>query len=360
MGGDGRDGSGSGGLAGPGAEGADAEGVPRLRGRGRLPPGHLRSGLRVLQGARAVLASHPRRRGGQDGHGQADDLRDHHVGSEHGQARPFQGDLEDAVAGQGDHRRPGQGARRRRTRRGLHRRRAARLRVRAGPAEPAARLRHGRGRRRPDPRHPRQRHSHPDVRQPGRHGHAGRVVPPQRRDAVRGEPDAVAVPQVRRPRQQSRLLHGQHARDPAHQPGRQRGVVPRGALQPAPDGPVPLENLDSPRRRAADPVRPPAAGAVAEPVRHRDGHFVRSRGEDRRNFAHGVRQLVPGLCHAGRGQPQHRLAAHRDGPLPLRHAPLLHARRVPRIVPRSDHLDLLPEPVEGRLVAVARRGRGTA
>ena len=51
--------------------------------------------------------------------------------------------------------------------------------------------------------------------QPGRHGHGRRLVPPQSAHAVPGQPDAVAVPEVHRPRQQPRLLHADAGRDAA-------------------------------------------------------------------------------------------------------------------------------------------------
>ena len=45
------------------------------------------------------------------------------------------------------------------------------------------------------------------------------------------------LPEVHRPRQQPRLLHGEPAGDPEHQPPALRRVVPAGHVQPPPDRP---------------------------------------------------------------------------------------------------------------------------
>ncbi len=134
-------------------------------------------------------------------------------------------------------------------------------------------------------------------------------------------------------------------------------LVPAGPLQPAPDGAVPGPHLGPPRVRTNQPERAPPPDPLAEPARVGDGFGVRPRGQAGRNLAHHLRHVVPGLRHPDRGLPQHRLAADRDGAVPVCHAQVLHARRLPRAVQGLHRRHVLSQPLEGRMVAAARRGR---
>ena len=76
---------------------------------------------------------------------------------------------------------------------------------------------------------PRQRHpAARAVAQSRRPDHGHRLVPQIRRHALRGRPAAVALPPLRRPRQQSRLVHAHADRDEEHEPRRLPRVVSAG------------------------------------------------------------------------------------------------------------------------------------
>ena len=90
-------------------------------------------------------------------------------------------------------------------------------------------------------------------------------------NALRGRADGRAVPQVRRPRQQPRLVHVPHAGVEERGAAALRGVVPADRLQPPPDGAVPRAHLRAALRRPDEPQHP-AAGDARHPHRGRRDH----------------------------------------------------------------------------------------
>ena len=84
-----------------------------------------------------------------------------------------------------------------------------------------------------------RRRDHPGrAREPGRHGAGVGLVhaEPGSHEAL-DRRDPAALPEVRRPRQQPRLLHVHAAGDREHEPDHVPGVVPADRVQPPPDGP---------------------------------------------------------------------------------------------------------------------------
>ena len=103
--------------------------------------------------------------------------------------------------------------------RGLDRQRPARQRGRDRAARDPARPPGGDRRERRDADRARQRDSGARaLHQSRRHEHGGGLVPPHAAHAIPGQSDAVAVPEVRGPRQQSRRLHADAEGDRGRQP----------------------------------------------------------------------------------------------------------------------------------------------
>ena len=142
--------------AGPG-EDHHPQGVPGVRRRRRLLAGELHAAQGLLGEARP--GDQPDEAGGhrQDGRGPADDHGHLHLPGEPEEPGALQGDLPEAGARRGAHRRPGPEAGGRRQGGGLDRRRAARHRVRAGAAPVPARLPDGQPDRRRDDAVPERR-----------------------------------------------------------------------------------------------------------------------------------------------------------------------------------------------------------
>ena len=89
----------------------------------------------------------------------------------------------------------------------------------------------------------------PALDQPRRADHGDGVVPEEPRHALRGRPDAVALPPLRRPRQQPRLVHAHPEGDAGRLPRRLPRVAPAGLARRAPDG------LDRARASSCRPTR---------------------------------------------------------------------------------------------------------
>ena len=101
------------------------------------------------------------------------------------------------------------------------------------------------------------------VDQPRRADHGDRVVPEEPRHAVRGRPDAVALPPLRRPRQQPRLVHAQPEGDAGRLPRPLPRVAAAGLARRAPDG-LDRARASSPRptRSRSTPTSTPSSGAT--------------------------------------------------------------------------------------------------
>ena len=127
--------------------------------------------------------------------------------------------------------------------------------------------------RRPPPR---------PVGQPGRPDHGDRVVPEVARHEVRGGPDAVALPPVRRPRRQPRLVHA----DPEGDEGRLTRAVyhewlPQVWLDEHQMGWTGPRIFMPPVLGAGRPRHPPARLARREPHRREHGAPARAGRQSR-------------------------------------------------------------------------------
>ena len=103
--------------------------------------------------------------------------------------------------------------------------------------------------------------------QPRRPGDGDRVVPQEPRHAVRGRADAVALPPLRRPRQQPRLVHAHPEGDAGRLPRRLPRVAPAGVARRAPDGRDRAAHVRPALRGPGGPRHPPARLARREPHR---------------------------------------------------------------------------------------------
>ena len=249
------------------------------------------------------------------------------------------------------------GARRARVR--GHQRRPPRLGDRGLAAHDPARVRHPRASGRPeDQGDPREHGSLAlAIDQSRRPEHRRELVPRERRHAVRSLPAARALPEVHRPRQQSRRLHAQRRRV-----ARRRAHVARvGAadhLRAAPDGAVPHAHLAAAVRRADRAARDRADVARGEHHRHDDRAGARDeRAGGRDAHGHRLRRVVSRLHRLHADAPEHRVVLDGDRALPVRDAALLHDPRFPPRVSGPPAAVALREPVAGWLVAPqGRRG----
>ena len=195
------------------------------------------------------------------------------------------------------------------------------------------------------------------VDQPRRAGDGDRVVPEEPRHALRGRAHAVALPPLRRPRQQPRLVHA----DAEGDAGRHARGLPRvaaaGLARRAPDGADRAAHLRAALRRAGRPRHPPAGVARRQPDRREHGVPARAAEEERRHLRLRVRRLLAGRHQEHGVVEEHLRAAHRGGLGAARDARAHRAERAlgrrqgPR---RVRHADELPEPVAGRQLAAAR------
>ena len=146
------------------------------------------------------------------------------------------------------------------------------------------------------------------VDQPRRPGAGDRLVREAPGQRIRGRPDAVALPPLRRARQQPRLLHA----DPEGVTGRQRRplspLVSPGLCRRAPDGLDRAAHVRAATDRPAGARDPLADLPPGRPHRHQHELPARGGGQDRRRPQHDLRLLL-----AGR-HPQHRLVEERHRP----------------------------------------------
>ena len=98
---------------------------------------------------------------------------------------------------------------------------------------------------------------------------------------------------------------------------------------------------------------------MAEPDRHRDGRGLRPGGQvGRRSRGSVYDSWYPGYDDAGRRRPQRHLDPDRDGRCTAYATPHFYTLDdFPTVPSRPDPSVFYPEPVEGRLVAAAGRGR---
>ena len=193
--------------------------------------------------------------------------------------------------------------------------------------------------------------------QPRRPGDGDRVVPQEPRDAVRGWPDAVALPPLRRPRRQPRLVHAHPEGDAGRLPRRLPRVAPAGVARRAPDGRDRAPHVRPALRGAGRPRHPPARLARREPHRREHGLPARAGAEDRRHLRLRVRRLLAGRDEEHRLVEEHlrpphrgRLGAVRDA-RPHRAERAAGWRQGARGVRPADEL---PEPLARGRVAAAR------
>ena len=195
------------------------------------------------------------------------------------------------------------------------------------------------------------------VDQPRRPDHGDRVVPQEPRHEVRGRPDAVALPPLRRPRQQPRLVHAHAEGDAGRLPRRLPRVAPAGVARRAPDGLDRAPHVHAALRGAGRPRHPPPRLARREPHRRQHGLPPGAGRQERGHLRLRVRRLLAG------GHEEHRLVEerlrppHRGGLGAVRDARPHRAERAlgRRQGPRGvRHPDELPEPVAGGDVAPAR------
>ena len=125
---------------------------------------------------------------------------------------------------------------------------------------------------------------------------------------LRGRAAAVALPPLRRPRQQPRLVHADAEGDAGrHARGLPR-VVPAGLARRAPDGRDRAAHLRAALRRAGRPRHPPADLARRQPDRRQHGVPAGAGEEERRHLQLPVRRLL-----AGRDQEHRVVEEHRRG-----------------------------------------------
>ena len=195
----------------------------------------------------------------------------------------------------------------------VDRQRAARQRSghRAARVPAGASRRHGRigG----DARDPRQRHPGPAADgEPGRHEHGRRLVSEAPEDAPPGQPDAVALPEVHRPRQQPRRVHADAGRDPRRQHAAVQGVAAADHVQPAPGGMAAAADVRAAVSRSVQSEHRPAGHPRHRPGGRRDARPVRARAQTGRGLALPVLHLVQRV-HPDHGVlPQHHRHPDRD------------------------------------------------
>ena len=152
------------------------------------------------------------------------------------------------------------------------------------------------------------------ARQSRRHGAGLRLVHAQAEpEAAQHRQPAAALPEVRRPRQQPRLLHDEPAGIHEHQPDSLSRVVPADRLQPSPDRPDRHGDVLAAVPRSVQLRLRPAGRQHARPGRRRHAHALRRRRQARRDDALG-RQLLDVVerrpAHHGLlpqpGRPAHR------------------------------------------------------
>ena len=160
--------------------------------------------------------------------------------------------------------------------------------------------------------------------------HRRGLVSLERRHAVRGGAAARAVPEVRRPRQQSRRVHAQHDR------------VARGRRAPGAEWEPQIiyvhhQSSPFPTRIWLPPFAEPIATQVP-PIMSRTVNMIgmaiarslEERGQVGRDaHGHRLRRVVSRLHRLPADAPEHQRVLDRDGALPLRDAASLHDRRLP-------------------------------
>ena len=169
-----------------------------------------------------------------------------------------------------------------------------------------------------------------------------------------GERDARALPQVRRPRHQPRLVHAQPEGDAAPDPAALQGVVPDAPLRRPPDGHARGPALRPAVLRPDQPEPRPADQPGDRPDRRPHGGRPRRGGQARGPDARDVRQLVERRQPDHPAAAQHRRRADRGrereaglADLPREGRPRRARPRVPRPPPGGQ----LRRPLAGRLVA---------
>ena len=115
------------------------------------------------------------------------------------------------------------------------------------------------------------------------------------RHALRGGADGRAVPPLRRPRQQPRLVHVQHAGVAQRGEAALRGVVPPDRLQPPPVGALPRPHLRAALRRSHEPEHP----APGDARRRHGGRCDHARGSRRK--ARSARSAASASTPGGTG-----------------------------------------------------------
>ncbi len=139
------------------------------------------------------------------------------------------------------------------------------------------------------------------VDQSRRAAHGDGVVPQEPRHEVRGRADALALPPLRRPRQQPRLVHAHAEGDAGRLPCRLPRVAPPGLARRAPDGCDGPAHLRAPVLGAGGPRHPPPRLARREPHRREHGLPPRAGAEERGHLRRHLRRLL------ARGDEEHGL-----------------------------------------------------
>ena len=107
-------------------------------------------------------------------------------------------------------------------------------------------------------------------------------------------PDAVALPEVRGPRQQPRHVHVHADREPAHREAAVARLVPGCLARRAPAGHDRLADLRHAGHRSDQPQRPPAHLPVERAVRADAGRGARGGGQGRRHLQLHLHELLAG------------------------------------------------------------------
>ena len=287
---------------------------------------------------------------------------DDHLARQPPRPGTLQGDLAAACARRGGHRGGGPRTRRRGQGGHLDRRRPARDGGAWDTAAHGTGVADGQPRRRRDHALPRRGDPAGGARQPGRARPRRQLVHAARRSArALHSGRSGAVQQVRRARQQPRLLHGLARRDREHEPGDVPRVVPADRLQPPPDRSAGHGDVRPALPRSAQPQPRPHHHHQPRPGRlgHAPPHGRRGQGRHDDAPRRQLLDLVERWSADHALLPQHDRPADRDHRTPhadrdpLPSEPPDHARR-PAAAGESGRLALPPV---GGLLADGEPGR---